>query len=167
MTQDLVIDPLPEAPKKRLKRKYTRRAVREEVKPKRQTANLAGVEIDARIAQAIRDRAEAMVNVSKLVYWQDRLARIEQEINSLIGFQQRLSGKGQIDRVDIHGQTSDGRFTPPLASVPPYSHLTPPTTYGGHMADISGVSSIPTKVANPKPSHGNVAEIVGGEGGFS
>lgn len=148
------------APKNRKKkRKYTRRPVSEKpgyVPRPKPASNLALTEIDSRLAQAIRDRAEAMGRVSELVHWQDRLGRLEQEINSLIGFQQRLSGKGQIDRVDIHGQTSDGRFTPPLASALPFSHLTPIP---------EGVTSIPSR--QPKPTTPNQADIVGNEGGFS
>ena len=128
----------------------------------KRTEQLANAEIDNRLAQAIRDRSKAIQMVSRLVHWQDRLARLEQEINSLIGFQQRLTG--QIDRVDIYGQTADGRITSaPIASAlpgqlpAPFSHLNP-------IPD--GVTSIPTKVAHPKPSGGNVADVAG-EGGFS
>jgi hypothetical protein len=131
-------------------------------KPSVPASTMANAEIDSRLAQAIRDRAKAMQMVSKLVHWQDRLNRLEQEINSLIGFQQRLSG--QVDRVDIYGQSADGRITSaPIASAlpgqlpSPFSHLNPIPV---------GVTSIPTKTANPKPSGGNVADIAG-EGGFS
>src|SRR5208283_6237304 len=147
------------APKNRKKkRKYTRVSEKQPgyVPRPKPASNLALTEIDSRLAQAIRDRAEAMGRVSELVHWQDRLSRLEQEINSLIGFQQRLSGKGQIDRVDIHGQTSDGRFTLPLASALPFSHLTPIP---------EGVTSIPSR--QPKPTTPNQADIVGNEGGFS
>lgn len=123
----------------------------EEVKPKRsKPSNLAKAEIDSRLAAAIRDRAKAMQMVSKLVHWQDRLMRLEQEINSLIGFQQRLSG-------------SPTQLTDATRRLLPDA----PTTFPGHLAAIpEGVTSIPTKAANPKPSGGNVAGIAG-EGGFS
>lgn len=116
--------------------------------------SLAKTEIDSRLAQAIRDRAKAMQQVSKLVHWQDRLARLEQEINSLIGFQQRLSGM-------------------PISTPEQQSSLVevlragiPMTSFGGHLAPIpDGVTSIPAR--QPKPTSPNQADVVGGEGGFS
>jgi hypothetical protein len=131
----------------------------DEVRTKRRTVgertiSLANAEIDARLAQAIRDRAKAIAMVSKLVHWQDRLSRLEQEINSLIGFQQRLSGSPM--------QLTDAtRTLLPPASVSPgavFSHLNPIP---------EGVTSIPTKVANPKPSGGNVAAEFMNDKGFS
>lgn len=115
--------------------------------------SLAKTEIDSRLAQAIRDRAKAIQQVSKLVHWQDRLARLEQEINSLIVFQQRLSGRAVL-----------------AASVAGYTNLSAsvdsPTPYPGHAAPIpDGVTSIPAR--KPKPTSPNQADFVGGEGGFS
>lgn len=119
--------------------------------------NLANAEIDSRLAAAIRDRAKAMQMVSKLAHWQDRLARLEQEINSLIGFQQRLSGKTAPD-------TAAGVL---IAQVPGFRPFEPPP-FAGRLADIpDGVTSIPTKVANPKPSGSNVAEEFMNDKGFS
>lgn len=117
----------------------------------RRTEELAKVEIDARLAQAIRDRAQAMKQVSKLVHWQDRLARLEQEINSLIGFQQRLSGRA-VDRVE-------------MLPVPAPVFLAP-ANFGGHLTPIpDGVTSIPAR--QPKPTTPNQADTIAGEGGFS
>jgi hypothetical protein len=155
MSDEMKMDDLPKQ-----KRKYTRhikiRPLRQsrQPTPPKPAAKLADAEIDTRLAQAIRDRSKAMQMVSKLAYWQDRLMRIEQEINSLIGFQQRLMGQsGQAAAV-------------PISTFPP-PNFTPPPAYAGHLASISPeVTSIPTKVANPKPSGGNVADIAG-EGGFS
>jgi hypothetical protein len=147
--------------KRKAKRRYVRRPpVEEGAQPKRpKPSSLANAEIDSRIAQAIRDRAEAMTRVSELIHWQDRLARLEQEINSLIGYQQRLSG---VDRIDIHGATSDGRYTPILSSSPIQT-----APFAGHMAPIpEGVGSIPTKTPNPRPSGGNAVDIAK-EGGFA
>jgi hypothetical protein len=151
------------------KRKYTRRKKVREPRALRTPAppkpllppSLALVEIDSRLAEAIRDRAEAMRMVSELVHWQDRLGRLEQEINSLIGFQQRLTGQAHSNPqwagieplLDAH-KSAAGTPIP----APTFSHLNPIP---------EGVTSVPTKVANPKPSHGNVAATVGGEGGFS
>lgn len=147
------------APKKKRKskRRWTRRQLStEDTQPKRKATNLAGAEIDSRIAQAIRDRAEAMAKVSELVHWQDRLQRLEQEINSLIGFQQRLSGNHGVPLAQVESGYS--RLRTGLESpAPPFSHLA---------AIPDGVTSIPTKVSNPKPSGGNVADLAD-EGGFS
>src|ERR1700690_3083594 len=122
--------------------------------------SLPNDEIDSRWGAAIRDRAAAMKQVSKLVHWQDRLARLEQEINSLIGFKQRLNG-GTDSPVQY-------KITPILPISEPRPPFNPaPNAFPGHLAgNLDGVTSIPTKVANPKPSGANVADIVG-EGGFS
>lgn len=111
-------------------------------------SNLALAEIDSRLAQAIRDRAEALGKISELVHWQDRLGRLEQEINSLIGFQQRLSGSPM-------ALTDSTRVLLP-AEPSTFSHLNP-------IPD--GVTSVPTR--QPKPTTPNVAEKISGEGGFS
>lgn len=132
----------------------------EQTKSKRKKSSQANDEIDSRLAQAIRDRAKAMQMVSKLVHWQDRLARLEQEINSLIGFQQRLYGRSEIPY-----QMPDGRQVDGSSLI--ITNIQPPTPFTGHLSPIpDGVTSIPTKVANPKPSGGNMADIAG-EGGFS
>ena len=105
----------------------------------------AQAEIDNRIAQAIMDRATAIENVSKLTYWQDRLMRINQEIESLIGFQQRLSGQ------------------------PAGSMAVPPSVVTGfsHTESIpAGISSIPAP-RGPKPTTPNMGPEVIREGGFS
>jgi hypothetical protein len=131
--------------------------VTEESKQKRmrslpKVASQSEIEIDSRLAQAIRDRAKAMAMVSKLVHWQDRLARLEQEINSLIGFQQRLTG--QID--DSY------------KGVAPLMAPAGPPSFAGHLADIPpGVSSIPTKTARATPSGGNVADQFLDDKGFT
>jgi hypothetical protein len=99
-----------------------------------------------------------MAKVSELVHWQDRLSRLENEINSLIGYQQRLSGQTRTTQqsVDEILRLRTGTEAP-LVMPPTFSHLNPIP---------EGVTSVPTKVASPKPSHGNAADLVGGEGGF-
>lgn len=117
--------------------------------------SLAKAEIDSRLAQAIRDRAKASQQVSRLVHWQDRLARLEQEINSLIGFQQRLNG---------HTGMTIPRNEEEFRRLS--TGLETPTPYPGHAAPIpEGVTSIPSR--QPKPTSPNQADFVGGEGGFS
>ena len=91
-----------------------------------------------------------MQMVSKLAHWNDRLGRLEQEINSLIGYKQRL--ENGVERVEIYGQTSDGRITP----APLFSHL-------NEIPDT--VTSIPAKQSIVTKR--NVAQISEGEGGFS
>lgn len=117
------------------------------VKPK--SSSMALDEIDRRLAEALSERTAAIANVSKLVYWQDRLTRVNQEIDSLIGFQQRLTGK----TVTTEPRPADVQYTStgvPFvvgAGVPP------------------GVTSVPTR--QPAPSGTNVAETIGSETGFS
>lgn len=129
----------------------------EQVAPKRRrrqqksVSNSAAREIDARLAEALRERTEAVRQVAKLSFWQGRLASLEQEINSLIGYQQKLTGQ-------------------PITSVSTPAALVPGSRTDGagfsHVADISGVSSIPSKQKRISPSS-NVAdskEVT--EGGF-
>lgn len=123
-------------------------------KPKRtrhsKPDNLANSEIDKRLAQAIVDRAKALQMCSKLAYWQDRLQRVTQEIDSLINFQQRLLGKEIMT----------------ISAAPSPIEVHAPSAFS-HLADISGAGSIPTPPRQPKPTHGNVVEKVIDEGGFS
>jgi len=157
MTEELE-NAVPEVPRKRrkTKRHYARKSVSERpgYVPRPKSSSLALAEIDGRLAQAVRDRAEAMGKVSELIHWQDRLQRLEQEINSLIGFQQRLSGNPE-------------PFVTPVPQLG-IASLTPPTSYPGHMVDIGNVTSIPAgKEPKITPSRGNVGPDIAGEGGFS
>ena len=108
----------------------------------------AEYEIDSRLAQAIRDRADAMKKVAALSYWNTRLTQIEQEIQSLLGYQRSLSGAGPIP---VPGS---------LASVSLPSSI--PYVMG---ADIpQTISSIPAKREIQLVP--NAAELVAQEGGF-
>lgn len=116
-------------------------------KPK--ATNLALEEIDRRLAEALTEKSAAMANVSKLLYWQDRLQRITQEIESLIGYQQRLTGQTSsiIPPPISVGSTTTGIPFVVGAPVPP------------------GVTSAP--VRQPAPSGTNLADTIGSEGGFA
>lgn len=122
-------------------------------KDKEKTGNRALLDVDERIVLALAERDEASRKVSLLIYWQDRLARINQDIDMLIGIQQRLTGK-----VPEPTMTGPQAVTVGVGTVGaiPYSHtaVIPPN-----------ISSVPRQ-ANPQPSGGNVADEVSGEGGF-
>lgn len=120
-------------------------------KDKEKTGNRALLDVDERIVVALAERDEASRKVSLLIYWQDRLARINQDIDMLIGIQQRLSGKAPEPTVSQAVPIGVG-----AVGAIPYSHtaVIPPN-----------ISSVPRQ-ANPQPSGGNVADEVSGEGGF-
>ena len=107
----------------------------------------AAAEIDNRLADALKDRAVALHNASKLGYWQDRVRDLNQEINELIGFQQRLSGQASI---------------PPAPGLAAY----PPAAAPGGVITSAPVSNQDGRPSQA-PSGVNVAEVVGGEGGFA
>lgn len=115
-------------------------------------------DVDHRIVVALAERDEASKKVSLLVYWQDRLARINADLDLLISVKQRLSG--QI----------------PLPSPLPASPGLPGPAYSGgpsltipysHTAIIPNNITSEPRQANPLPSGANVAGEVEGEGGFS
>ena len=143
----------------------------EEAKKRRaggkRTEQLANAEIDSRLAQAIRDRAQAIKQVSKLVHWQDRLMRLEQEINSLIGYKQRLSGNPESFATPVP-QLGIASLTPPmpLMGYAGDARPVPQPQFPGHLGgNLDGVTSIPTR--QPKPTTPNQADAIGNEGGFS
>jgi len=103
-------------------------------------------QIDTRLAEALAEKEAALTNVSKLVYWQDRLTRVNQEIESLIGYQQRLTGQ---TAAAIPFSSS------PVVPIPWYIGAAVPT----------GVTSAPAK--QPAPSGSNMADEIGSEVGFS
>ena len=116
--------------------------------------NPVSAEIAKNIAELLKDRAEASRNVSKLMYWQDRERRVTAEIHELIGFQQRLTP----------GASPVPPAVPAMGAFPPGTAGAP----GGWAAWSgvpAGVGSIPAK--QPASTSGNVAEEVGGEGGFA
>lgn len=124
-------------------------------KRKEKTGNRALLDVDQRIVVALAERDEASRKVSLLVYWQDRLNRITQDIEMLISIQQRLSGKVP----DQPTMTLSQAVPIGVGAVGaiPYSHTA---------VIPQNISSVPRQ-PNPQPSGANVAEEVGGEGGFS
>lgn len=119
------------------------------------SGNRALLDVDERIVLALAERDEASRKVSLLIYWQDRLNRITQDIDMLLSIQQRLTGKAPepVSQGSQFGPTAIGS---PVGSIP-YSHT----------ATIpNNVSSVPRQ-PNPQPSGANVASDVESEGGFS
>lgn len=128
--------------------------------------SLAEHEIDSRLAQCIIERSTALQKVSALNYWQGRLKQLDEEIRTLLSYQQAL-----------HGQivtTSNGpmpQFFPP--GPPPMESSTPvvdPLKLAmepySHAAPIpAGVGSIPAKKVVASGS--NAADMVATEGGFN
>lgn len=122
-------------------------AIKPEVRQRRRrlpkpVGSAALAQIDKKLSQALDERTEAMHKVSLLAYWQDRLTRATQEVEYLIAAQQKLMGH-PVAPMAIHTQVQPGFQTAPFAE---------------------GIGSIPAK--QPSPTTGNVAETVGGEGGF-
>lgn len=110
------------------------------------------LDVDERIVKALAERDEASRKVSLLVYWQDRLTRVNQEIESLIGIQQKLSGVVVAEPI-------------PQAPLPSSYNPIPMIPYS-HTATIpNNVSSIPRQ-AQPMPSGANVASEVEGDSDF-
>lgn len=107
-------------------------------------------DVDQRIVVALAERDEASRKVSLLIYWQDRLQRVNQDIDSLISIQQRLSGTVANPPVVV------APMPPPVNLAIPYSHTA---------AIPTGVSSVPRQ-ANPLPSGSNVAAEVEGDNDF-
>lgn len=122
-------------------------------KRKEKTGNRALLDVDERIVLALAERDEASRKVSLLIYWQDRLARINQDIDMLIGIQQRLTGKVPESNVTV---SPIGAIGVGSVGAIPYSHTA---------VIPSNISSVPRQ-ANPQPSGGNVADEVSSEGGF-
>src|SRR6266481_6365473 len=69
-------------------------------------------EIDTRLAQAISERAHAVDQATKIAYWQQKIVALDQEINTLIDFSNRLTGQNRapasqaIDPIDILRKTT-------------------------------------------------------------
>lgn len=116
-------------------------------------ASRALLDVDQRIVVALAERDEASRKVSLLVYWQDRLRRINQDLDVLISIQQRLSGQVPIplQLQPIQPDAPSLTVTTPTLTIP-YQHAAP----------IS-----PSITSVPRPSGVNVAGDVEGEGGFS
>src|SRR5882762_3192420 len=117
-------------------------------------------ETDSRLARAIEDRAHAVEQASKVAYWQGKIIALDQEINTLIDFSNRLTGQNRapashaVDPIDILRKTTlTGTVTP---------------TYDFRNEVPAGVGSIPAgeRPKGPRPSSGNAADQVKGEPGF-
>jgi hypothetical protein len=117
-------------------------------KPHRRTNHTdsqANTEIDRRLAEAIKERTKLHAQVSKLYSAQERLGRVEQEINSLVHLQKQLDGTA-VSPIPM----------PSLQTAPPYS---------GHATEMPpGVGSIPTR--EPKGTTANAGPALKAEGGF-
>lgn len=115
-------------------------------------------EIDSRLAQALRERADAMKKVSALVYYQDRLNRLNQEIDTLISYQQRLLGH-EPTTMTVGASSYVTGFQMGSGPSPAFSHL----------ADLPpGIGSMPTKAPKPAATpNGNAAAEVSSESGFN
>lgn len=107
------------------------------VPQKRVRKSGAAAEIDKRIAEAIRERTQALKEISLYSFAQDKYARLNQEIHELITMQARMSGT--------------------TANLPVGQTAIPFSVAG--MAP--GIASIPAKNVP------NIAEKVASEGGFS
>lgn len=125
-------------------------------KRKEKSGNRALLDVDQRIVVALAERDEASRKVSLLIYWQDRLSRINSDIDMLISIQQRLSGQVPLLPTTLPGQPVPLQPAPVSLGIP-YSHTA---------VIPSNITSEPRQ-ANPLPSGANVADEVGGEGGFS
>lgn len=112
------------------------------VPQKRVRKSGAAAEIDKRIAEAIREKTQAMKDISLYVMAQDRHMRLTQEINELLGMQARMNGSTS---ADLATNGSNGQTAIPFSV--------------GGMAP--GAASIPAKNVP------NIAEKVAAEGGFS
>lgn len=124
-----------EAPRKRRKANHT--------------DSEASTQIDHRLAEAIKERTKLHAAVSRLYSAQEKLSRIEQEINSLVQLRQRLNGS------DVTAIPSGYPVQTPPSTVP----FMPST-------DVpAGVGSIPAR--QPKPTTANAGPAVAKEGGFS
>lgn len=105
-------------------------------------------EIDNRLAQAIQERTKLHAEVSQLISAQERLSRVEQEINSLVQLQQRLVNPGASPMAEA---------SPSSLPLPPDARLAQP---------FVGISSIPSP-HQPKPTTANMGPELLKEGGFS
>lgn len=122
-------------------------------RPRQPNGSAAMQEIDSRLAQALAERAVATKKVSALLYYQDRLTRLNQEIESLIGFQQRLMGLPA---------------PAPVVTVTPDDVSAKLVAAFSHTAEIpAGMGSMPTKRGPAPTPNGNAADAVSSEGGFS
>jgi|HubBroStandDraft_5_1064220.scaffolds.fasta_scaffold84771_1 hypothetical protein len=115
---------------------------------KTETGRMAEIEIDSNLARAIRERADAIKKVAALQYWNTRLTQLDNEINTLLGYQQRMNGGTPLP--------TPGFVIPPTVD--------PIGTYSHAAAIPASVGSIPAK--QPIPTNGNISDMVAGEGGF-
>lgn len=123
--------------------------------PKQPQAGAAQREIDSRLAEALSERAIALKKVSALVYYQDRLTRLNKEIDSLLSYQQRLMGIVSPTVVNVEPTSTEELLAKVSAT---YSHTEPIPP---------GIGSIPTKRGPAPTPNGNAADVVGNEGGFN
>src|SRR6266404_8801703 len=117
-------------------------------------------EIDTRLAQAISERAHAVDQASKIVYWQQKIVALDQEINTLIDFSNRLTGQNRVPAVHPVDPMEVLRKTTLSGTVTP--------AYDFRNEVPAGVGSIPAgeRQKGPRPSSGNAADQVKGEPGF-
>lgn len=114
----------------------------------------ANAQIDQRLAEAIKERTKLHSAVSRLYSAQERLSRVEQEINSLVQLQQRLSGQSA---PSLPAPLTPESFMVPGTVTPsPFTNDIPP-----------GIGSIPAGPRQPKPTTANAGPSVAKEGGFA
>jgi hypothetical protein len=116
-------------------------------------------QIDSRLAEAIAEHAHAVKQLASLDSWQRRANVLQQEIDQLIDYSCRLRGQDPppsrvhpVDPMQVLEKT--------MAASSQYDFRNPIP---------EGVGSIPAgeRVKGPRPTSGNVSEIISGEGGFS
>jgi len=119
-------------------------------------------QIDSRLAEAIAEHAHAVKQLASLDSWQRRANVLQQEIDQLIDYSCRLRGMEPPVQHSLD----------PRAEVDPMQVLK--KTMAGPQYDFrnpvpEGVGSIPAgeRVKGPRPTSGNVGDVVTGEGGFS
>jgi len=117
-------------------------------------------EIDTRLAQAISERAHAVEQAAKVAYWQQKIVALDQEINTLIDFSNRLTGQNRVPAVHPVDPMEVLRKTTLSGTVTP--------AYDFRNEVPAGVGSIPAgeRQKGPRPSSGNAADQVKGEPGF-
>ena len=117
------------------------------------TDSEASTQIDHRLAEAIKERTKLHAAVSRLYSAQEKLSRVEQEINSLVQLRQRLDGT--VTAAEIQRMPT---------GIWPASNV---STYAPGADMPAGVGSIPANPRQPKPTTANAGPAVAKEGGFS
>jgi len=165
MTENPELPEVPEKPKRRRGRprkvrtdkgvaRLSKPAVSPAIPPK------ALGEIDTRLAQAISERAHAVDQATKITYWQQKIVALDQEINTLIDFSNRLTGQNRVPAVHPVDPMEVLRKTTLSGTIAP--------AYDFRNEVPAGVGSIPAgeRQKGPRPSSGNAADQVKGEPGF-